>query len=62
MAKDADKKANARRLGIAAPLMQTWLHTLTTIRNICAHHSLLLNRELGIRPELPKKANFLCPK
>jgi len=62
LAKDADKKAIARRLGIAAPLMQSWLHTLTTIRNICAHHSRLWNRELGIRPELPKKANFLWPK
>ncbi|WP_258197724.1 MULTISPECIES: Abi family protein [Pseudomonas] len=41
---------------------QSWLHTLTTIRNICAHHSRLWNRELGIRPELPKKANFLWPK
>ncbi|WGT25886.1 Abi family protein [Pseudomonas marginalis] len=41
--------------------MQSWLHTLTTIRNMCAHHSRLWNRELGIRPELPRKANFLWP-
>lgn len=61
LAKDADKKAIAKRLGLAAPLMQSWLHTLTTIRNMCAHHSRLWNRELGIRPELPKSANFLWP-
>ncbi|SED33879.1 Abi family protein [Pseudomonas marginalis] len=61
LAKDADKKAIAKRLGLAAPLMQSWLHTLTTIRNMCAHHSRLWNRELGIRPELPRKANFLWP-
>ncbi|WP_225908886.1 Abi family protein [Pseudomonas lactucae] len=61
LAKDSDKKAIARRLKLPAPLMQSWLHTLTIIRNICAHHSRLWNRELGIRPELPKKANFLWP-
>ncbi|OPA83995.1 hypothetical protein BFW86_25565 [Pseudomonas fluorescens] len=62
LAKDSDKKAIARRLKLPAPLMQSWLHTLTIIRNICAHHSRLWNRELGIRPELPKKANFLWPE
>lgn len=62
LGKDSDKKAIAKRLGLAAPLMQSWLHTLTTIRNICAHHSRLWNRELGIRPELPKKANFPWPR
>jgi abortive infection bacteriophage resistance protein len=34
---------------------------LTTIRNICAHHARLWNRELGIRPELPKKTGFSWP-
>ncbi|WP_332872226.1 Abi family protein [Pseudomonas cremoris] len=61
LARDSDKKAIAKRLGLAAPLMQSWLHTLTTIRNMCAHHSRMWNRELGIRPELPKKANFPWP-
>ncbi|ONH52620.1 Abortive infection bacteriophage resistance protein [Pseudomonas cedrina] len=62
LAKDADKKAIAKRLGLAAPLMQSWLHALTIIRNICAHHSRMWNRELGIRPELPKKAHFPWPE
>lgn len=62
LARDADKKAIARRLAMPAPLMQSWLHTLTTIRNICAHHARLWNRELGIRPELPRKVNFLWPQ
>ncbi|AZF39550.1 Abortive infection bacteriophage resistance protein [Pseudomonas sp. R4-39-08] len=61
LARDADKKAIARRLLLPAPLMQSWLHTLTTVRNICAHHSRMWNRELGVRPELPRKANFLWP-
>lgn len=62
LARDADKKAIARRLALPGPLLQSWLHTLTTIRNICAHHARLWNRELGIRPELPKTANFLWPQ
>lgn len=31
-----------------------WLHTLTYIRNVCAHHSRLWNRELSIRPDKVK--------
>jgi len=27
--------------------------TLNTVRNICAHHSRLWNRELAVKPELP---------
>ncbi|MBC3949645.1 Abi family protein [Pseudomonas folii] len=62
LARDADKKAIARRMALPGPLLQSWLHTLTTIRNICAHHARLWNRELGIRPELPKTVNFLWPQ
>jgi abortive infection bacteriophage resistance protein len=29
--------------------LASWLHTLTFIRNCCAHHSRLWNRELSIR-------------
>lgn len=54
LAKDADKKAIAQMLGLSMPLLESWLKTLTTIRNICAHHDRLWNRELGIKPELPK--------
>nr|WP_314567058.1 Abi family protein [uncultured Pseudomonas sp.] len=62
LAKDSDKKAVAKLLGLVAPLMQSWLHTLTTVRNMCAHHSRMWNRELGIRPELPKKVHFPWPE
>ena len=30
--------------------MEKWLHVLTHIRNICAHHSRLWNRKLTIKP------------
>ena len=32
----------------------SWLHSLAYIRNVCAHHSRLWNRELGIQPVVPK--------
>ncbi len=62
LAQDADRKAIARRLNLVAPLLESWLHTLTTIRNICAHHARLWNRELGIRPKLPEKPRFVWPE
>ncbi|MBE7376387.1 Abi family protein [Pseudomonas lopnurensis] len=62
LAHDSDRKAIARRLNLVAPLMESWLHTLTTIRNICAHHARLWNRELGIRPKLPEKPGFAWPE
>lgn len=62
LARDVDKKTIARAWGLPAPLLQSWLHTLTTIRNLCAHHARVWNRELGIRPELPRAAQFPWPE
>lgn len=61
LAKDSDRKAISQRLAVPAPLLDSWLHTLTVVRNICAHHARLWNRELGIKPEQPKQANFPWP-
>ena len=61
LARDADRKAIAQGLQLPAPLLASWLHTLTVVRNICAHHARLWNRELGIRPERPRQAQFHWP-
>jgi len=37
-----------------------WLHTITYIRNVCAHHSRLWNRELSIRPDAVRDPEW-CP-
>jgi abortive infection bacteriophage resistance protein len=61
LSKDSDKKAIARGLGLEAPLLESWLHTLTMVRNLCAHHSRLWNRELGIKPAAPKSRRIAWP-
>jgi abortive infection bacteriophage resistance protein len=43
----------ARQFGIAGPVMLSWLQTLNYVRNICAHHSRLWNRELALKPMIP---------
>lgn len=47
------RKRIAQRFNQPAPVFLSWLHTLTAIRNTCAHHSRLWNRELVVKPELP---------
>ncbi|MTI12309.1 Abi family protein [Sansalvadorimonas verongulae] len=53
IAKDRDKKAICRPFVLNSELMSSWLHTLTFVRNICAHHARLWNRELAVKPKLP---------
>ncbi|MBX8552357.1 Abi family protein [Pseudomonas cichorii] len=53
--RSVDKKAIASRFNLPFEVLASWLHTLTFIRNCCAHHSRLWNRELSIRPSLPRE-------
>ena len=39
-------------------VFNSWLLTLNTIRNVCAHHGRLWNRELGIKPMIPRPAEY----
>jgi len=56
-----DKKAISRHFNVHHKRLGGWLHTLTYIRNICAHHSRLWNRELAIRPDGNKKPEWSAP-
>jgi len=56
-----DKKAIAENFAIHHKQLANWLHILTYIRNVCAHHSRLWNRELAIRPYQIKDPNWLPP-
>jgi abortive infection bacteriophage resistance protein len=49
------RKAIADYFGVKGPVLTTWLHTLVYVRNICAHHARLWNKELRVPVKLPKK-------
>lgn len=41
--------------GVDHSVFQSWLLTLNTVRNICAHHGRLWNREIGTKPKIPHR-------
>ncbi len=48
------KKAIARHFGVSQPVVfQSWLRSVTYVRNICAHHRRLWNRILTNKPIIP---------
>jgi abortive infection bacteriophage resistance protein len=49
------RKAVAARFGVHDVVLSSWLLALNTVRNICAHHGRLWNRELGTKPKIPAK-------
>ncbi len=48
------RRAIASTYGVDEKVMQSWLHHLSLVRNLCAHHSRLWNRDFSIIPEIPK--------
>lgn len=47
------KQAVASVFGMPDMVFSSWLLTLNTVRNICAHHGRLWNRENGVKPIIP---------
>jgi abortive infection bacteriophage resistance protein len=50
--KNEDKREIARIYNLHPKTLANWLHFLTYVRNICAHHSRLWNKELAIKPKI----------
>ncbi len=44
----------ARFYGLSDNVMESWLHSLVYVRNICAHHSRLWNKRLSINALVPR--------
>lgn len=42
-------------------VLKSWFRSLSDLRNLCAHHSRVWNREFGSRPEIPKKIQQIWP-
>ncbi len=40
--------------GVSPMILRSWLLNIRLVRNICAHHSRLWNKEFGIRPLMPR--------
>ncbi|MES1026631.1 Abi family protein [Gloeocapsa sp. BRSZ] len=53
------RRSIASIYGIDDNVLQSWLHHLSLVRNICAHHSRLWNREFAVIPKLPKSKSGL---
>lgn len=49
------RRAIASLYGIDEAVLGSWLQHLSLVRNICAHHSRLWNREFAVTPKIPKR-------
>lgn len=56
-----DKAAISAAFNLHHKRLGDWLHKLTYVRNVCAHHSRLWNRQLAIRPDKVKENLWLPP-
>lgn len=50
-----DTQRIEKHFGWKFTLLKSWFRSLSDLRNVCAHHARLWNREFGSRPEMPKK-------
>lgn len=48
----------ARFYGLSDTVMESWLHSIVYVRNICAHHSRLWNRKLSINALIPRRTDL----
>jgi abortive infection bacteriophage resistance protein len=53
------KRTISSEVNLFPPVLDSWLHTLTYIRNACAHHVRLWNRPLPVAPKFPDKKHDL---
>lgn len=49
-----NKNIISRTFNIDETLLSSWMHGLSVIRNHCAHHSRLWNRDLTLKPKVAK--------
>jgi abortive infection bacteriophage resistance protein len=52
----AIKQRIAAAYGVDAQFLASWIHSLSYVRNVCAHHKRLWNRTLGIKPRFPSRS------
>lgn len=47
-----------KALGFHHSLLVSWIHSMNFVRNVCAHHARLWNREIAISMKLPKSKDW----
>lgn len=57
--KGSEKIKVTNQFGLTKPeILESWIHSLTTLRNICAHHGRLWNRRFIIQPTMPYNTKY----
>lgn len=57
-----ERRTISKFYGLADSVFERWLHSIVYLRNICAHHTRLWNRDLRIGTQLPKTPGKLWIK
>jgi abortive infection bacteriophage resistance protein len=52
------KRDIANFFGLNEATFSSWLHSIVYLRNICAHHTRLWNKDLRIQPNIPQNPHF----
>jgi abortive infection bacteriophage resistance protein len=55
------KKTISMEFGLNPEVLESWIHAVSYVRNLCAHHSRLWNREFTIRPMMSREINGHVP-
>lgn len=55
---DRIRKAISRKFGLQPRVFESWLTTLTLVRNSCCHHSRVWNRVNFILPMMPRRISY----
>ena len=50
------KKKISKHFSQSLPVMESWMHSLTSLRNFCAHHARLWNRHFSFTLSVPRKS------
>ncbi|TDN37231.1 Abi family protein [Hymenobacter sp. UV11] len=59
LATDDFKRQIAEEFRVAVATLETWVIWLTNVRNVCAHHSRLWNRNMSaLRPHMPSRKKY----
>jgi len=52
------KSEVAAKFNAASPILESWLRSINSLRNFCAHHARIWNRKFAIKPIIPLKESW----